>query len=171
MSIPLPTAHYNTQQLLKANIIEIKDFLWSEKGKKIQLYQLSNKLIIIAPRGTQTSSFSDKLKEIIPAAIGGFLVSIGIYAYQIFNQSMLKTTDHEFSGIIQKSIPETVLESRMADTALSAASNTTAQMQQTIATGTLTGFPNLPNYALWFLLGVIFTIILYTLVSYMRRKK
>ena len=49
LNIPLSTVHYNTQLLLKNNLIEIKDFLWSEKGKKIQLYRLANKLIIIHP--------------------------------------------------------------------------------------------------------------------------
>ena len=85
LNIPLTTAHYNIQHLLKAEVIEIKDFLWSEKGKKIQLYQLSNKLIIIAPK-TTTASFMEKLREIIPVALIGLLTSAGIYAYQLTNK-------------------------------------------------------------------------------------
>src|SRR3989344_918891 len=85
LNIPLSTAHYNTQALLKSNIIEEKDFLWSEKGKKIKIYKLANKLIIISPK-TQSSDFMDKLKTILPAAFIGFLASIGIFIYQSFSQ-------------------------------------------------------------------------------------
>ncbi len=77
LNIPLSTVHYNTQLLLKNNLIEIKDFLWSEKGKKIQLYRLANKLIIIAPKGE--NSFIDKIKTIIPVALSGFIISGIIY--------------------------------------------------------------------------------------------
>ncbi len=96
LQIPLPTAHYNVQQLLKANIIEVKGFLWSEKGKKIQHYQLSNKLIIIAPRNS--INFTDKLKEIFPITLAGALVSLGIYAYQIFNKT-------NATQVLEKSAP------------------------------------------------------------------
>ncbi len=34
LDMPLSIVHYNVQALLKSDIIEVKDFLWSEKGKK-----------------------------------------------------------------------------------------------------------------------------------------
>src|SRR3989344_4186184 len=58
LNIPLSSVHYNTQLLLKNNLIEIKDFLWSEKGK---------------------NSFIDKIKTIIPVALSGFIISGAIY--------------------------------------------------------------------------------------------
>ncbi|HLC85977.1 MAG TPA: winged helix-turn-helix domain-containing protein [Candidatus Nanoarchaeia archaeon] len=151
LSMPLPTVHYNIQQLLKANIIEIKDFLWSEKGKKIQLYKLSNKLIIIAPK-TSSISFIEKLKDIIPVVLGGFLVSVGIYAYQIFRRNISTLNGHEYSSMLSSAESKAMGES----------------------TATLQKIPEMTNsstFALWFLLGIIFAALLYTLTVYLRRKK
>ena len=63
------------QKLLKNKIIDVKDFFWSEKGNKINIYTLARKPIIIAPkyyRGYET------LKSILPAVIIGavFLAAI-----------------------------------------------------------------------------------------------
>ncbi|MBS3108646.1 winged helix-turn-helix transcriptional regulator [Candidatus Woesearchaeota archaeon] len=70
LNLPLSTVHYNVQNLLKNNLVEIKDFLYSEKGNKINIYKLSRKLIIIAPRGIE-------IKNILPA-IGVSLIASGI---------------------------------------------------------------------------------------------
>src|SRR3989339_689756 len=55
LNLPISTVHYNIQALLKNNLVEEKDFVWSEKGKKVNLYGLANKLIIIAPKGQKES--------------------------------------------------------------------------------------------------------------------
>ena len=144
LQIPLPTAHYNIKQLLKADIVEIKDFLWSEKGKKIQLYQLSNKLIIIAPKNS--SSFTDKLKEILPVTLSGLLVSIGIYLYGLLIKN--KTL---FSPYNQ--------ESMMAPTTLT----------KIVSVNQSLNLYN--NYALWFFLGVITLTAFYILISLVRTRK
>jgi uncharacterized secreted protein with C-terminal beta-propeller domain len=75
LNLPLSTVHYNVQKLLKNKIIDVKDFFWSEKGNKINIYTLARKPIIIAPkyyRGYET------LKSILPAVIIGavFLAAI-----------------------------------------------------------------------------------------------
>jgi hypothetical protein len=69
------------QQLLKSNLIQIKDFLWSDKGKKINIYKVSKKFIIIAPT---TSS----LKDLIPVALSGFIASFGIYYYTLMQNKV-----------------------------------------------------------------------------------
>ena len=91
LNMPLSTVHYNTQLLLKNNLIEIKDFLWSEKGKKIQLYRLANKLIIIAPKGE--NNFIDKIKTIIPVALSGFIISGGIYWFNKPKEVIIQKTE------------------------------------------------------------------------------
>lgn len=77
LNTPITTIEYNIQQLLKAKLIETKEFKWSEKGKKIKYYKVSNKLIIIAPKSQ--SLFLDKIKTIIPVALSGFIISGIIY--------------------------------------------------------------------------------------------
>jgi len=75
LNLPLSTVHYNVQKLLKNKIIDVRDFFWSEKGNKINIYALVKKPIVIAPkyyRGYET------LKSILPAVIIGavFLAAI-----------------------------------------------------------------------------------------------
>lgn len=82
LKLPISTVHYNVQKLLKNKIIEVKDFFWSEKGNKINLYRVARKLIVIAPkyaRGYET------LKSLIPAILIGvlFLISVISILYNI----------------------------------------------------------------------------------------
>jgi len=152
MNLPLSTAHYNIQALLKANIIEEKDFLWSEKGKKIKIYKLANKLIIISPK-TQSSDFLDKLKGILPVAIFGSLISLALLAYQSLNSGSMmasKTSEAAFD------YSETMVESTAASAPEAARIlSSTADI----------------NIAFWFFLGVIITVGSYILIALARRKK
>ncbi len=52
MVIPISTVHYNLQQLMKAGIITVDEFHYSEKGREVNHYKLANKYIIIAPKST-----------------------------------------------------------------------------------------------------------------------
>ncbi len=64
---PLNTIEYNLKKLLDAEIVEkTKNFFWSKKGKKILMYKLSNKSILISPR---SKNFISKAKSIIPVVL------------------------------------------------------------------------------------------------------
>lgn len=71
LKIPINTVEYNLNKLVKTSLIEkSRNFFWSRKGRKIDMYRLSNKKILISPR-----TF---LKGIVPALISVVLVSFGI---------------------------------------------------------------------------------------------
>jgi len=71
LSVPINTIEYNLNKLIKAELVEkTKNFFWSVKGRKIDMYRLSNKKIIISPK----SSF----KGILPAFIAILAGSFGI---------------------------------------------------------------------------------------------
>ena len=59
MNLPLSTVHYNLQLLLKAGLVSADNYHYSEKGKEVLHYKLSNKYVIIAPKKT------DKLKGFV----------------------------------------------------------------------------------------------------------
>ena len=80
LSIPLSTVEYNLQQLVEADLIETKHFQYSEKGKKVDLYSIANKLIIIAPKHAD-QSWKDKLSGILPAALVSVSAGAAIYYY------------------------------------------------------------------------------------------
>jgi DNA-binding transcriptional ArsR family regulator len=51
LGMNLNTIEYNLKKLIKAGFIEkTKNFLWSRKGKKIEVYRLANKSILISPK-------------------------------------------------------------------------------------------------------------------------
>ena len=61
LNIPINTAEYNLKKLVDSGLIQrAKNFFWSKKGKKIPLYRLSNKSIIISPK---SSNIGSKIKS------------------------------------------------------------------------------------------------------------
>ncbi len=87
LNVPLNTVEYNIKKLVDVGIVKKhKNFFWSKKGKKIVMYELSNKSIVISPRG---SSVAEKLKSLVP----GFLVvgagSFGAYVYEKTSRGFL----------------------------------------------------------------------------------
>jgi len=78
LGIPINTAEYNVKKLLGAELVQKrKNFFWSKKGKKIVMYELSNKSIIIAPKGSNIS----KLKALLPAFM---IVGVGTFVSYVW---------------------------------------------------------------------------------------
>lgn len=71
IELPLNTIGYNTKKLEEAGLIEkVKGFYWSEKGKKIYKYKVSNKRIIISPQSL--------LRGVIPALLASLIIALVI---------------------------------------------------------------------------------------------
>src|SRR3989338_916920 len=89
LSLPISTVHYNIQLLLKVNLVQSKEFTWSDKGKEINIYTLSKKYIIIATSGTKVK---ESFKNILPATLITFAIAGLIQLYY-------KTQFKEFDSI------------------------------------------------------------------------
>lgn len=82
LKTPINTIEYNLKKLLEAELIEkSKNFFWSKKGKKIDIYKVSNKSIIISPKSSRMTS---KLKSILPAVL---IAGIGAVAVKYYSAS------------------------------------------------------------------------------------
>jgi DNA-binding transcriptional ArsR family regulator len=80
LKIPLNTVEYNIKKLLDSGFVQKrKNFFWSKKGKKIVMYELSNKSIIISHK----KKVSEKLKSIIPAFI---LTAVGTFSVWVYEK-------------------------------------------------------------------------------------
>ncbi|MFA6089694.1 MAG: helix-turn-helix domain-containing protein [Candidatus Woesearchaeota archaeon] len=78
LKIPINTIEYNLNKLLSAGLVEkSKNYFWSRKGKKIDIYKVSNKSIIISPK----NKISSKIKSIVPAVLLSLAGTIGIKYY------------------------------------------------------------------------------------------
>jgi DNA-binding transcriptional ArsR family regulator len=78
LRIPINTVEYNLKKLLAADLIEkSKNYFWSQKGKKIDMYKVSNKSIIISPKNKITSG----IRSILPVAVISGIAAIGLRYY------------------------------------------------------------------------------------------
>ena len=141
LKVPPPTIHYNIQQLKKAKLLKSKEFFWSKKGKKMRIFTLAKKYIIISPEKTSVK----KLKGILPITI---ISVIGAGLIHLFQYSRTSTANR------MESINPLADQGMMAKTASDAAEQTLNNTTQ------ITQIVQEPNTALWFLAGALFAIIL-----------
>ncbi|MBD3204529.1 helix-turn-helix domain-containing protein [Candidatus Woesearchaeota archaeon] len=157
LDVPLSTIHYNMSHLVKAKLVNDDQFTYSEKGKEVTHYSLSNKYVIIAPR--ETTGLKDKLKKILPvfAAIAGGTIIIRYFnrILNIINPPMLK------SGIEQETF------GAAANQAMERAPMIAEQSMQQISAPPA----SYEAMALWFLIGALFALAVYAGVSYYCKKK
>jgi DNA-binding transcriptional ArsR family regulator len=99
LSQPMNTVEYNLKKLVSAGLVEkSKDYFWSIKGKRIPVYKLSNKYIVIAPRSSSLAG----LKTFLPVAV---ILGIGAVAVNYFSNTFYPAE-------------KPVLMSKVADSAL-----------------------------------------------------
>ncbi len=76
LDIPLSTVEYNLDQLIKVNLIRIKNTKFSVKGRKVNYYEPAKKLILIAPEETSKGLLQTLLNSavlpVVMIVIGGF---------------------------------------------------------------------------------------------------
>ncbi len=92
LKIPMNTLDYNIKKLLDSGFIQKKkNFFWSKKGKKIIIYELSNKSIIISPK----KSNLEKIKSIIPALIISATGTFCVWVYEKINSNIFSAEKNE----------------------------------------------------------------------------
>ncbi|MBN4049030.1 helix-turn-helix transcriptional regulator [archaeon AH-315-M20] len=168
LNLPISTVHYNLQNLSESGLIIAEEFHYSEKGKEVYHYKLANKYIIIAPK--TTFGIKEKLKTILPVTL---LIAAGAGFIQIFSKYFLG------QGVAKQlaaapSTREAIMEVEKTATAdlleeaapLAAKAPEIAQNLTEVATST-TFIPASPfsNIALWFLIGAVFAVVLYLIIS------
>ena len=155
LSIPLSTVHYNIGHLASSGLINNDEFNYSEKGKEVIHYSLSNKYVIIAPNNIE--GLKEKLQKILPVvailSFGSFIISkLGTLPN---NNFMLSKTGESASRM-------------MADESVAEMAPMAAQQRMPEISTTTTE----PNIALWFFIGGLFTLIVYFLwLKLYNRKK
>ncbi|RLG15779.1 hypothetical protein DRN69_02510 [Candidatus Pacearchaeota archaeon] len=85
LNIPINTTEYNLKKLLNSELIKkTKNFFWSKKGKKIIMYKLSNKSIVIFPKAKKISY---QIKSILGVAIVSGFVALVIRQLSIASKN------------------------------------------------------------------------------------
>lgn len=149
LDIPLSTAHYNLGLLVKSDLVNDNHFTYSEKGKKINHYQLSNKYVIIAPK--KSSKIFEKLKDFLP-----------IVLISSFAALLLKFFSRNISLFSAKSM---ILSSQVESVAYDMAPRVAESVP---VANTITSNQ---DFALWFLIGSLFTLLISFIWTTFIRKK
>lgn len=68
LKLPLSTIHYNMQQLVQAGLVIADTYHYSEKGREVLHYRLTNKYVIIAPKA-EKQSLTTRLRDLLPATL------------------------------------------------------------------------------------------------------
>ncbi len=165
LNIPISTVHYNLKHLVNGGLVAVEEFHYSEKGKEVKHYKLANKYIIIAPKTTY--GIKEKLKSVLPVTL---LALIGAGFIQLYTKYFRPTT-----GVMKAAAPAVMEEAIIAPA--------TEQVMETAADegarAVIEKAPEVtqeviqaaPNYALWFLLGCIFVIILMIIFESIKAKR
>ena len=106
LDIPINTITHALKLLEQEGFIIRADHAWSEKGKKVFLYSLTKKMILIVPKGYD---WKESLKKILPLALIGAALSLALRIYS-YTQ---KTATSAESMVSEKSL---ALESLVTDT-------------------------------------------------------
>ncbi|MBN2458542.1 helix-turn-helix transcriptional regulator [Candidatus Woesearchaeota archaeon] len=170
LGIPISTVHYNLQQLIETGLVIADEYHYSEKGKEVLHYKLANKYIIITPR--KVTGITQKLRSILPAALitAGVAGIIQLYTYLTTGTAKILGSGMPMSA--KYSAEDMVAENTAAvadeGTRLLAESATQAAPPEMIAvTGNAAPFWH--NLALWFLIGALFALGVYFLISWLRK--
>ena len=151
LKIPLSTAHYNLSLLVKSDLINNDHYTYSEKGKKIIHYQLSNKYVIIAPK--KSSKIFEKLKDFLPIVLISSLASIIIkYFWPVVN----KTENFAARGMA-------MMQEEVAEVSVDATPKIVEPVVSSINSN--------QDLALWFLGGSLFALLLSFIWTTFIRKK
>lgn len=150
LDVPISTVHYNLKHLTDAGLVDVDEFHYSEKGREVNHYKLANKYVIIAPKSI--FGIKEKLKSILPVVLIT-VAAAGLLSLFARRTAVFRAAKVGVREAVLTAAPEA--EEVVADAVISKAPVAAAE----------------PNIALWFLIGGIFTIIIYILVQYIRSKR
>lgn len=104
LGLPLNTVGYNINKLVKSGLVKESRSLWSVKGKKIPVYEVARKHIIISPKKT----YASKLSSILPVIIVALIFSIFILNQNVgvVQQNFSKSMDNLVSAPTASSAEE-----------------------------------------------------------------
>lgn len=177
LQLPISTVHYNIQHLLDTGLVVSEEFHYSEKGKEVNHYKLSNKFIIIAP--TISESVKEKLKRILPIGMiaivaAGFIQLLSkIKAPVIAQEPLMRAAPAVAEEAIKEAAQEAVTEAAkeaVIETVPAVAEEAAQEAAPAAAQVVQTAQPLLQNIALWFLFGAVFAILLIFIIDLVRKR-
>jgi DNA-binding transcriptional ArsR family regulator len=183
LNLPISTVHYNLQHLREGGLVESDEYHYSEKGKEVNHYKLANKYIIIAPKSVW--GIKEKLRGILPVAlvcvIAGGLLSIFSRFFKVTTFSSVMKAAPAAEVAEQAVVPvmdeavragaEILKEKAVEGATLGANAPAVNQTAITMINQTISTTKEIwPDATIWFLIGAGIAILVFFIVSLIRRK-
>lgn len=169
LSLPISTVHYNLKQLMDSGLVSADEYHYSEKGREVNRYTLANKYIIIAPKGTKTG-LRQKLKNILPVA----LITAGAAGLIQFTTQF---TQKPAAFVEKASMQAFDAAPAMAEASKQAIDATPLMEEAAVRAAPVAAkaadiavqTPLWQNIALWFLIGAVFAIMIFLILSFFKK--
>ncbi|MFO8015616.1 MAG: helix-turn-helix domain-containing protein [Candidatus Woesearchaeota archaeon] len=168
LEVPISTVHYNLKHLLANKLVEAEEFHYSEKGKEVLHYSLSNKYVIIAPKDA-SEGIKEKLKSIIGAVASVGFVALAVQylpglisSLSIGSKALASEAEQASSGTGAEAGVMAMEKSAEAAPAMADAAG---------AAGESASFASMIPVWAWILAGATACMLLYLLFEYLRKRK
>ena len=154
---------------MDSGLVNADEYHYSEKGREVNRYTLANKYIIIAPKGTKTG-LRQKLKNILPVALitagAAGLIQLTTKFTQKPAAFMGKDSMQAFEAapLMEEASKQAIDAAPLMEEAAVRAAPVAAEAAD-IAVQT----PLWQNIALWFLIGAVFAIIVFLILSFFKK--
>jgi predicted ArsR family transcriptional regulator len=146
LKIPLNTVNYNMRKLTASHLVEESDHhLWSEKGRKIRVYRLSEKSILISPK---SKSKINKITTSLITIGSTFILGLAIRFY--FRRELQPIEDSLYAT---------------SEAAVTSAQRALADGSVQNISKLLTLLHSVPSWG-WFLVGGVFAMIIVLLLNW-----
>ncbi len=144
LGIPMNTIGYNIDKLEQAGLIDkVSGFYWSQKGKKVYKYKVSNKKIVISPKSI--------LKGIVPSLLVTSAIALGIKIF--FGNSQAQSL----------SMADAPMRASEGGGAVGIATDAAKIAEPSVISQICQNATNLGNAWAWFLLGAFAAIFIFLL--------
>jgi predicted transcriptional regulator len=151
LDIPMNTLDYNIKKLLESGFIQKKkNFFWSKKGKKISMYELSNKSIVISPK----KSSSQKFKSILPAFILTAAGTFAVWAYEKIKYATIYSRENIVAPVVDYS--QDVL---LKGAEVASSTGTSSDYSSLAASAPISIWP-------WFMAGALLMIVIISIINW-----
>ncbi|MBU0756980.1 MAG: helix-turn-helix domain-containing protein [Nanoarchaeota archaeon] len=159
LDIPLSTIHYNLTHLVAARLVKNEDFTYSEKGKEVVHYSLSNKIVIIAPKNMETEGLREKLLKFLPVFLVISATTAAIQYFKRLSQPVFNAVPQAFG--VAKSAADSMMEESVEMVARAAPSAQIIEVQPHF----------FDNIAVWFFIGAVFGVMVLLIITHIYMKR
>jgi DNA-binding transcriptional ArsR family regulator len=164
LGLPLSTVHYNLKQMMDVSLVKADEYHYSPKGKMVNHYQLSSKLVVIAPMQSRVVSIKAKMASIVPAVLVSLVGTAVVYAVAKAKEGALFAA--QSAPVAMKAAADTAAEEAAGG------AGATRLMAAAPAAESVVTTPSVWQSAWpWFLIGALVAILAFLFFDWLRAKK